>query len=288
MLATGEALENYAEGQANRELTALLGRAPQDVRRYDGVGAPVVPRSPRSWPMTACWRCGPARSCRWMATVLVERRDPARRVRPDRRGATGHARGGRRCRERRQSMAAGHSTCAPRPPRTPARMPASCVSSSRRSHSQGPLRAYRGSLRPSCSYRSRLAVPQGVAWLVSRAPHACSRGARGGDPLSPAPCGTHRHRWSGISRAARRGIIVKGGGAARDPGALASAPVRQDRHPDRGPAQASLAPPLSNRGSRGFLQGETLRHGGGARAGGPRTCWPGAHRACCSGARTWS
>ena len=43
MLATGEALENYAEGQANRELTALLGRAPQDVRRYAGSELQVVP-----------------------------------------------------------------------------------------------------------------------------------------------------------------------------------------------------------------------------------------------------
>jgi len=34
MLATGEALETYAEGQARRELSALLGRAPRDVRRY--------------------------------------------------------------------------------------------------------------------------------------------------------------------------------------------------------------------------------------------------------------
>ena len=34
MLATGEALERYAQGRAHRELTALLGRAPRDVQRY--------------------------------------------------------------------------------------------------------------------------------------------------------------------------------------------------------------------------------------------------------------
>src|ERR1700675_72548 len=34
ILATGEALERYAQGRAHRELTALLGRAPQHVRRY--------------------------------------------------------------------------------------------------------------------------------------------------------------------------------------------------------------------------------------------------------------
>jgi len=43
MLATGEALETYAEGRAHRELTALLGRAPQDVRRYRDGGLEVVP-----------------------------------------------------------------------------------------------------------------------------------------------------------------------------------------------------------------------------------------------------
>src|SRR5450756_2326629 len=35
MLATGEALERYAEGRAHRELTALLSRAPRDVHRYE-------------------------------------------------------------------------------------------------------------------------------------------------------------------------------------------------------------------------------------------------------------
>jgi heavy metal translocating P-type ATPase len=34
MLASGQALERYAEGRAHRELTALLGRAPQQVHRY--------------------------------------------------------------------------------------------------------------------------------------------------------------------------------------------------------------------------------------------------------------
>jgi heavy metal translocating P-type ATPase len=43
MLATGEALETYAEGRAHRELTALLGRAPQDVSRHRDGGLEVVP-----------------------------------------------------------------------------------------------------------------------------------------------------------------------------------------------------------------------------------------------------
>lgn len=43
MLATGETLETYAEGRAHRELTALLGRAPQNVRRYRDGELDVVP-----------------------------------------------------------------------------------------------------------------------------------------------------------------------------------------------------------------------------------------------------
>lgn len=43
MLATGEALEDYAQGRAKRELTALLARAPQQVTRYVGNELEVVP-----------------------------------------------------------------------------------------------------------------------------------------------------------------------------------------------------------------------------------------------------
>jgi heavy metal translocating P-type ATPase len=43
MLATGEALEDYAQGRAKRELTALLARAPQEVTRYVGTDLEVVP-----------------------------------------------------------------------------------------------------------------------------------------------------------------------------------------------------------------------------------------------------
>ncbi len=43
MLATGEALERYAQGRAHRELTALLGRAPRNVQRYRDGGLETVP-----------------------------------------------------------------------------------------------------------------------------------------------------------------------------------------------------------------------------------------------------
>jgi P-type E1-E2 ATPase len=43
MLASGEALEDYAEGRAHRELSALLGRAPRDVHRYRDGTLETVP-----------------------------------------------------------------------------------------------------------------------------------------------------------------------------------------------------------------------------------------------------
>ncbi len=43
MLATGEALEAYAEGRARRELSALLGRAPRTAARYVDAGLETVP-----------------------------------------------------------------------------------------------------------------------------------------------------------------------------------------------------------------------------------------------------
>ena len=43
MLATGEALETYSDGRARRELSALLGRAPQDVQRYAEGGLETAP-----------------------------------------------------------------------------------------------------------------------------------------------------------------------------------------------------------------------------------------------------
>lgn len=43
MLATGEALEEYAQGRAHRELTSLLERAPQQVHRYVGSELETVP-----------------------------------------------------------------------------------------------------------------------------------------------------------------------------------------------------------------------------------------------------
>jgi heavy metal translocating P-type ATPase len=43
MLSTGQALEDFAEARAHRELSALLERAPRDVHRYEGAGLETRP-----------------------------------------------------------------------------------------------------------------------------------------------------------------------------------------------------------------------------------------------------
>ena len=62
MLATGEALERYAQGRAHRDLTALLGRAPRDVQRYADGRLETVPIDAVA--SATCSRSGPARWCR--------------------------------------------------------------------------------------------------------------------------------------------------------------------------------------------------------------------------------
>ena len=62
MLATGEALERYAQGRAHRELTALLGRAP---RTSSATSTAASRRSPSTRsPSATGSRSGPARSSR--------------------------------------------------------------------------------------------------------------------------------------------------------------------------------------------------------------------------------
>ena len=70
----------------------------------------------------------------------------------------------------------------------------------------------------------------------------CAR-SRCSSSRRPARCSWRRPIAivAGISRAARRGIIVKGGGALETLAALAGAAVRQDRHAHRGPAAAGIA-----------------------------------------------
>ena len=54
MLASGEALEAFADRRAHRELSALLDRAPRTVSRY---GGPVSSNAPSRTcgAATACW-----------------------------------------------------------------------------------------------------------------------------------------------------------------------------------------------------------------------------------------
>ena len=65
MLASGRALEAWAAGRADRDLRALLERAPRTARRYSA-GRWWWCRSTRSGPATCCWS-RQARSCRWTA-----------------------------------------------------------------------------------------------------------------------------------------------------------------------------------------------------------------------------
>ena len=97
MLATGEALETYAEGRAHRELTALLGRAPQEVGRYQPDGALETVAIAAVSQATDSW-CGRARSCRSMAWSAGHRQSSTSRR--SRARPAGHPRGGRSRRER--------------------------------------------------------------------------------------------------------------------------------------------------------------------------------------------
>ena len=60
MLATGRSLEAWAAGRAERELHALLGRAPKVAHRYVGRRAHRSTRWMR-WPSATCCSCSPGR-----------------------------------------------------------------------------------------------------------------------------------------------------------------------------------------------------------------------------------
>ena len=124
MLATGEALERYAQGRAQRELTALLGgrHAPSSDTRTAGSRRR---RSRTSGPAT-CWRSGPAKWCPSMAWWRAGRRCSTSRRSPA-------SRGWRRARTRARSprarsMRARPSIFAPPRPRPTAPTPGSSAS----------------------------------------------------------------------------------------------------------------------------------------------------------------
>ena len=208
MLATGNWLERYADGRARRELSALSRRAPQTVHRHErGTIVDHADRGRRGRrpdPREAGRgrpgrRHGRGRGCR------------ARRVGPDRREPRLVTREpGRSGQLRRLVNAGGPFDLVATATAEPARTPASCGSSRRRSR-----RRRRSSASPTdtrcCSSRSRSGW-QALAWALSGDPVRALAVLVVATPcplLLAAPIAI----VAGISRAARRGIIVKGGGA---------------------------------------------------------------------------
>ncbi len=205
MLATGEALETYAEGQAHRELTALLGRAPQDVRRYAGRSSRSCPsrgggRRPAAGPAGRGGAGGRHRPER-PAPRSTSRRSPAR-------AGSSPARSG-------DTVASGVvNSGGPFDMRATATADASTYAGIVRLVEQAG-RAKAPFVRLADRY-GLLFVPltlviAGIAWLVSGDAERALAVLVVATPcplLLAAPIAI----VSGISRAARRGIIVKGGG----------------------------------------------------------------------------
>ena len=273
MLATGEALETYAEGQAHRELTALLGRAPQDVRRYAGSELEVVPIAE----VVAGDRLlvGRARSCRWTAWCCrtsprsTSPRSPGEavssRVRPGDPVASGVVNAGGPF-DLRATATADASTYA-----------GIVRLVEQASRSKAPF--VRLADRYGLLFVPLTLAVAGIAWLVSGDPTRALAVLVVATPcplLLAAPIAI----VSGISRAARRGIIVKGGGPLETARPFAGAPVRQDRDPHR-----RSAPPGVHRGpGRPGPDSWAWRRPWSRRR---RTCWP-APSSMPPASATWS
>lgn len=205
MLATGEALEDYAQGRARRELTALLARAPQQVSRYAGSDLEVVP--------VAAVVAGDLILVRPGEVVPVDGVVTGAPAVLDESALTGESR--MITRERGDSVASGVVNAGgPFDLRATATADASTYAGIVRlvrqaSRSKAPF--VRLADRYGLLFVPLTLVVAGVAWLVS------------GDPVralavlvvaTPCPLilAAPIAIVSGVSRAARRGIIVKGGG----------------------------------------------------------------------------
>ena len=208
MVAGGKALEDYAQGRAQRELTALLDREPQTAHRLLPGIAPRSRRSPRPRCASAtCCSCARARSSPSTAAPIRRARRSTSRRSP--------ARASRRARLRATQVLSGSVN---------GNASAVIVATALAADSQyqaivglvkqastqpGTRRAARRPIRDPV--HRRLAAHRGVAWAVS------------GDPVRFAevlvlatPCplvlAAPVAFMGGMSRAARNGIIVKGGG----------------------------------------------------------------------------
>ena len=225
MLASGQALESYADHRARRELSSLLARAPRTVNRYEGedlvtVAIDVVEPGDRLLVKPG-------------EVVPVDGRVDTGIAVLDESALTGESRTVERERGRPGAKRRAERRCGVRSRRRGDRGRQHL----RRHRPPGPRVAIaEGSVRAAGrSVRWRWLMPltlvaAGVAWALTGDAERALAVLVVATPcplILAAPVAI----VSGLSRAASRGIIVKGGGALETAGSRASPPVRQDRHP---------------------------------------------------------
>ncbi|GIU96889.1 MAG: hypothetical protein KatS3mg013_0692 [Actinomycetota bacterium] len=265
MLATGQTLEAFAEGRAHRELSALLERAPRTVQRYEdgrlverpigevGVGDRLLVRTGEVVPVDGVAQ-GPAVLDESMLTG---------ESRPVERGAGERVRSG--------AVNAGPS------------FDLRAIATAADSTYAGIVRLVEEAERDRAPI-VRLADRYAFVFIPVTLLLAGAAWAFSGDPVralavlvvaTPCPMilAVPIAIVAGTSRAARRGVIVKGGGSARDPRPRAGPAARQDRHDHRRPAGADRRRRVRRARSRrapasGCLARPSLaaRPGGGDRA----------------------
>ena len=205
MLSSGQALESYADRRAHKELSSLLERAPQDVSRYeDGeLRSPADRGRPAHRPPVREDRGGGAGR-----RAAARRRGP-RRERAHRRVAAGGASAGEQVRSGAVCAGKGFDLRA--------------IATAAESTYAGIVRLVDEAQRQKAPF-VRLADRYAVVFIPVTLVIAGSAWLLSGDPVralavlvvaTPCPLilAAPIAIVAGISRAARRGIIVKGGGA---------------------------------------------------------------------------
>ena len=203
MLAGGRAIEARAAAHAQQDLGALVGRAPRTVQRLDGDELRDIPADDVVPGDLLLVRPG--------EVLAVDGRVEGGAAVLDESALTGESRRGRTCRRgrgaKRRAQRRRPVRCAPPRPLLTRRMQESCDSCSsprRRRHR-------------SCGWPIGTAPCSSWRWPVAglglggvRGPGPRGRGAGRGHPVSvdpPAPIAV----VAGLSRAARFGVVVKGG-----------------------------------------------------------------------------
>ena len=236
MLATGEGLERYAQGRAHRDLTALLGRVPHDVQRY--VNGSVV-----TTPIEAVVP-GDLLAIRPGDVVPVDGKVVGTAAVLDKSALTGESR--LMTREEGSPVSSGTVNAS-------SSFDIRAVSTAADSAYAGIVRLVQEaqqSKAPFVRLADRYAlifVPitlalATVAWLLSGDP---VRGLAVLVVATPCPLllAAPIAIVAGISRAARRGVIVKGGGPLE---ILAQAGSSSSTRPERSPRAARGWPPSTS------------------------------------------